>query len=517
MATTTSEVLECPFCPYTEKESYMLMLHVEERHIDDSPFVVREGPDAGAQLTPSPGRHDTSSYPQKAPAENDVDDEWMLCPNPECGEQVQIEDLNEHLDLHYAEGILESQQHQATAHSNSASPYATSQSSKRTNGKMRENTPSIASEHSFSAADSSFSSPGRTDGGSRCHHRKSRPRSNSDKSTITRTIRDVLIPDGGKKLKSKKSGSRSARLGKSELGPYAYEERMPDSLYRQLQAGPKVTVVNRIGRDGRLIKHEVVDNETPGLLPVLAQLCAIDKDVRQAWLCHPSTMHICKRPKEGGFCGYRNIQMLVSYMQGAKAQGHAQFPPRTPGILVLQDLIEQAWDMGINDVSRIQTGGIKGTRKYIGTPEVQALLRSLRIDHGLKIFSDHPERGQAHEQLLDYVKSYFQEGTTQEQREKRPKIVKTHLPPIYLQQPGHSITIVGYEMFRDGSSSLLVFDPMFHTSPGMSKILRRRDLRTPRPEVLQAYRRDDRQLKRHRDYELISLAAHPPLFPAWDV
>lgn len=192
----------------------MLMLHVEERHTDDSPFVVREGPEAAAQLTPSPGRHDTSSYPQKAPAENDVDDnEWMLCPNPECGEQVQIEDLNEHLDLHYAEGILESQQHQATAHSISASPYATSQSSKRTNGKMRENTPSIASEHSFSAADSSFSSPGRTDGGSRRHHRKSRPRSNSDKSTITRTIRDVLIPDGGKKLKSKKSGSRSARLG----------------------------------------------------------------------------------------------------------------------------------------------------------------------------------------------------------------------------------------------------------------------------------------------------------------
>lgn len=72
-------------------------------------------------------------------------------------------------------------------------------------------------------------------------------------------------------------------------------------------------------------------------------------------------------------------------------------------------------------------------------------------------------------------------------------------------------------MFKDGSSSLLVFDPMFHTSPGMSKILRRRDLRTPRPEVLQAYRRDDRQLKRHGDYELISLAAHPPLFPAWDV
>ena len=33
-------------------------------------------------------------------------------------------------------------------------------------------------------------------------------------------------------------------------------------------------------------------------------------------------------------------------------------------------MIEQAWDMGFNSSGRIETGGIKGTRKYIGTPEV---------------------------------------------------------------------------------------------------------------------------------------------------
>ncbi|EKG15893.1 Peptidase C78 ubiquitin fold modifier-specific peptidase 1/ 2 [Macrophomina phaseolina MS6] len=500
--------LGCPFCAYTSKDSYMLLLHVEERHTDDSPFVVKEAPDAAAQLTePSPGRQPTWRTSVGNDVGSDADQEyddggagWMPCPNSECDEQIHIEDLDEHLDLHYAEGLVASQQQGHSA----ALPHSTSQPS---NGEMPSDEP---------------------EDGRRRHHRsrhhhehrqfRTNSRSEADKSTISRTARDLSASTSGKKHKKKESSSRSVRLGKSELGPYAYEDRMPSTLYKQLQAGPKVSVVNRIGHDGRLTRHEVIDNETPAVLPVLAQLCAIDRDVSQAWLCHPSTIHIYKRTREGGFCGYRNIQMLVSYMQGAKAPGHAHFPPRTPGILVLQDLIEQAWDMGINEVSRLQTGGIKGTRKYIGTPEVQALFQSLGIDHGLQIFSDRPGTTpqQAHEQLLDYVKAYFRAGSAREQREK--KVVRTHLPPIYLQQPGHSVTIVGYEQRKDGARNLLVFDPMFRTSPGMAKILGRRDLRTPRPEVMQAYRRGGRQLKRHRDYELLALTAPcAPLYPAWDV
>ncbi|KKY20528.1 hypothetical protein UCDDS831_g04575 [Diplodia seriata] len=540
---SSAEVLECPFCAYKDQDSYVLMLHVEERHTDDSPFVVREGPDEH----PHHGSSSANGL-REAPAEHAAveDERWLLCPNPECGEQIPIEDLSEHLDLHFAERLFESQQEASASadHSTTSSHSSSSKKPPKKLSKMRHGTPplSSASEHSFSVAldDSSDSSAFAPDGEGwhsihhnskhhrhHHHHRqsgyddgdvKTRPRSNSEKTTLSRRMIDVLSPSSSKKLhKSKESGAPSARLGKSELGPYAYEDQMPRWLYKQIEAGPRVSVMNRIGRDGRLIKHEVVDNETPGVLPVLAQLCGIDRSVDQAYICHPSAIHIFKRPKEGGFCGYRNIQMLVSYIQGAGAQGHSQFPPGTPGILVLQDLIEQAWDMGINEISRVQTGGIRGTRKYIGTPEVQALLRSLRIDHGLQIFSDRPEAGQAHEQLLDYVESYFLEDTTREQHEKRPKVVKTHLPPIYLQQPGHSITIVGYERHKDGKRNLLVFDPMFHTSPGMFKILGRRDIRTHRPEVLQAYRRGDRQLKRHRDYELISLKAHPPLFPVWDV
>lgn len=154
---------------------------------------------------------------------------------------------------------------------------------------------------------------------------------------------------------------------------------MPRWLHDQLADGPKITVINRIGRDGRLIKQEQVENETPGIIPILAQLSALDRSVTEAYYCHPATLHIGKTKKEGGFCGYRNIQMLISYIQGARAQGMDEFPGRTPGILKLQDLIERAWDKGINEIGRVQTGGIRDSRKYIGTPEVRYPVLTLQI------------------------------------------------------------------------------------------------------------------------------------------
>ena len=39
-------------------------------------------------------------------------------------------------------------------------------------------------------------------------------------------------------------------------------------------------------------------------------------------------------------------------------------------------MIERAWDMGFNVNGRIETGGICGTRKYIGTPEVSFVRES---------------------------------------------------------------------------------------------------------------------------------------------
>jgi hypothetical protein len=62
--------------------------------------------------------------------------------------------------------------------------------------------------------------------------------------------------------------------------------------------------------------------------------------------------------------------MLTSYINGVESQGYQCFNGKVPTIFAIQDYIEHAWDIGINSQGRIETGGIRGTRKYIGTPDV---------------------------------------------------------------------------------------------------------------------------------------------------
>lgn len=62
--------------------------------------------------------------------------------------------------------------------------------------------------------------------------------------------------------------------------------------------------------------------------------------------------------------------MLLSYIIASTEMGYRSFPNGIPHIFELQDQIEEAWDNGYNSTGRAETGGIKGTRKYIGTPEV---------------------------------------------------------------------------------------------------------------------------------------------------
>jgi hypothetical protein len=62
--------------------------------------------------------------------------------------------------------------------------------------------------------------------------------------------------------------------------------------------------------------------------------------------------------------------MLSSYINGVESQGYECFDGKVPTIFKIQECIEYAWDLGINSQGRIETGGILGTRKYIGTPDV---------------------------------------------------------------------------------------------------------------------------------------------------
>lgn len=62
--------------------------------------------------------------------------------------------------------------------------------------------------------------------------------------------------------------------------------------------------------------------------------------------------------------------MLSSYIVRSQFPGHNVFHDKVPSIFDIQEYIENAWDQGINSQGRIETGGIRGTRKYIGTPDV---------------------------------------------------------------------------------------------------------------------------------------------------
>jgi len=117
-------------------------------------------------------------------------------------------------------------------------------------------------------------------------------------------------------------------------------------------------------------EHRTRQGRSERVIEVLGRLCDRDESVEAVYLCHPAVQLITKTPKEGNLCGYRNIQMMISYIASAEVQGSQHFANGVPSVLRLQDLIEDAWDKGVNSEGRVETGGIRGTRKHIGTPEV---------------------------------------------------------------------------------------------------------------------------------------------------
>ena len=78
-------------------------------------------------------------------------------------------------------------------------------------------------------------------------------------------------------------------------------------------------------------------------------------------------------------CGYRNIQMQTSYLNATKDKGMSIFDHKKPSVLQIQGAIEDAWSAGINSHGAIETGGIRFSRKFIGSPEVQTLFTHMKI------------------------------------------------------------------------------------------------------------------------------------------
>lgn len=280
---------------------------------------------------------------------------------------------------------------------------------------------------------------------------------------------------------------------------------MPRDLYDKLKAGPRIIRQQTIGSDGRLKTTEHLEGYTPGLISKLAELSAADPSVEEAWFCHPSVQHIHNLKGQGGFCGYRNVQMQMSYIQLANVKAAGVLPKHAPTVIEMQDWIERAWDEGINDIGRAEVGVLKGTRKWIGTSEASAIYTYLGIPHDVWQCSDEPNQ-RAHRVMFHQVREYFEQdnlavadGTT--------KVHRTALPPIYLQQPGHSLTIIGFERHHNGHSNLLVFDCMYEVprtlfSPSSSTKSRELPIK-----ALEVFRRDGKRLHRYKEFELLKLGS----------
>ncbi|KAJ5216495.1 uncharacterized protein N7498_002902 [Penicillium cinerascens] len=451
----------CPFCPFSDPDAGFVAEHIEFCH-----------PDGGAGLAIQDSYPlNTRSSSSASPPIDDGPEKYVDCPQG-CGEIVTAAELSNHLDLHIAEGV-------ALDDDTAEEPFR---------GDL------VSSDHDLSDKEDSLNLPGSRKSGKQSSNRGF-SRANGFKSARARSPPSTIGPDGAK------------RLGRSELGPHAHEKKMPSWLRKMLEKGGRTTKQTQITSDGKLARHTRVENETEQLIPVIAKLCEQDKSVQRAFLCSTKVRHVCKMPREGGFCGYRNIQMLISYITKARAPGHEHFPRGVPTIIELQDLIEQAWDMGFNSTGRTETGGIKGTRKFIGTPEAQALFMSLGIQCDASSLAESKDM-RACDSLYMEVAAYFRSACSLDDKEK---VFKTDLPPIYFQHQGHSMTIVGFEIRDKGSANLLVFDPMFKTSPGIQRLIGS-SARSDNPaRLLKAYRRGSSYLQKYKLFELLKLCTPDPI------
>ncbi|KAI1429473.1 peptidase family C78-domain-containing protein [Xylaria sp. FL1777] len=470
---SSSNVMACPLCGYKTDLEYAILLHMEESHAEgESPFVADRDPDVSRPNEHRPAEQGASS--SSSSGDDDVG-LFVECPVEGCLEQITLAELEDHIALHAIEENEESASDADVVTADVAPVSA--------NGREYR---------------SPYSSPEDVARSNREYEReRARPPANRESAV-----------DAWKKIFSRRparkivdSESRSAdgkglrtRLGVSELGKHAYEQQMPDSLVEML----------------RKQKYTCAE----GIIPVLTKLLEQNSSTEYAYLCHPAVQHISKLRGEGGFCGYRNIQMLSSYILGAHAEG-TEVLGRIPSIFRIQDYIENAWDMGINASGRIETGGVKGTRKYIGTPEAQAMFISLKISCEAEGFKS-PKVGVAEAALFASVQKYFESASFN----PRDKVRCTNLPPIYFQHRGHSLTIVGLEKRASGSLKLLVFDPMFHDPEGVARLASRpghhNGIRYDRYKMqgmmihrnpdsaLRLYRRGNNYLRKYREFELLN-------------
>lgn len=469
--------LTCPWCGYRADGEYAIHLHIEEHHTEDSPFAVRERapPASGSSsrdVRPPPSAPSRSSEP------------WTRCTRHGCGEYVKFEDIDNHLEMHEAIAAVENDN---TDSSDGSRSDSRKRLKKRRTGRQK-------------------SSPERDRGGPEVES-AARPSKNDGllRYFSGASTRAPSTPINFRNpLKRRRP---DGRLGTAELGPHAFEKSMPSDVRRVLEQGGKPVYENKIDRAGKLAREATVPNETPGLVPIMADLSNLDRTTTMAYYCDRHVKHVHKLRCDGNFCGYWNIQVLVSYLHAIGPDpSHSRDGP-LPSVLEIQDTIEDAWDAGTCTYGRTETGGIRSTRKWIGTHEAAAYFLHTGVPVTAMTFKASAGEPPAHVQLLDYIEAYFISGE-EHARRIGESVYITKLPPIYFQRTGHSLTIVGLERTDDGDRELVMFDSSFATTEPMKKLVAGRDARARVSSLMRPYRKDEEWLGRWKEFEILIPMVH---------
>ncbi|KAG8865207.1 hypothetical protein FRB96_000097 [Tulasnella sp. 330] len=149
-------------------------------------------------------------------------------------------------------------------------------------------------------------------------------------------------------------------------------------------------------------------------------------------------------------------------------------PDCAPGVRNLQRWIEEAWSEGYDKIGAEQLRHrLYGTSKWIGTGEIYVAFTYKGIPTTLVDFpkSKDGSKKDTADTLLQWIVGYFDtapemaptpsgsQSNAYDLLRSASPVTVTSLMPLILQHKGHSRTIVGYEVTKNGATNLLIFDP----------------------------------------------------------
>jgi zinc finger-containing ubiquitin peptidase 1 len=134
--------------------------------------------------------------------------------------------------------------------------------------------------------------------------------------------------------------------------------------------------------------------------------------------------------------------------------------------------------------------------------QAQALFQSLNVPCTAKVFAGK----KAWQELLDAIEEYF---TPSVRSTSIARVHQTKLPPVFLQRPRHSITVVGIERLQNGKRRLLTFDPGYRPPAALRKASQSRYSQVSAWLILWRYQRDEAYLKRYQSFEILFLDTVP--------